>query len=246
MGTSVTLMPLSHPFQAALQARSLAALTGQPVVAGLGTGPQPFVRALRGQAYASPLTAVREYASTVRGLLAGDRVDLRGEYHAMSGALTAMETPPVELGLGVLRPRMAELAGELADVAITWLTPPDYLAEVLVPALTAGAERAGRPRPRVTSVVHVSLDAPDRDHLQVVAAASHAHLRAPHYADMLVDSGTAAVGSADEILRAVSAYRDAGADEVVLSTIGLQAVDGTRASLEALDTLTEARRTADA
>ncbi|MGP4001046.1 LLM class flavin-dependent oxidoreductase [Streptomyces sp. 8N706] len=265
MGTSVTLMPLYHPFQAALQARSLAALTGQPVVAGLGTGPEPFVRALRGRGYASPLTAVREYATVVRGLLGGDRVDLSGKYHAMGGALTVMETPAVELGLGVLRPRMAELAGELADVAITWLTPPSYLAEVLIPALSRGAERAGRPRPRVASVVHVSLDAPHRNHVQVVSAASHAHLRAPHYADMLhhagvevdrddlaktaarlVRSGTAAAGSVDDVLRAVSAYRNAGADEVVLSTIGIQVVDGTHASVEALNTIIEAQRTLDA
>ncbi|MFF9351623.1 LLM class flavin-dependent oxidoreductase [Streptomyces sp. NPDC014734] len=261
MGTGVTLMPLRHPFQAALQARSLAALTGQPFVAGLGTGPEPFVVSLRGQRYASPLTAVREYAGIVRDLLAGKVVDLVGEYHAMGGALVAMDTPPVELGLGVLRPRMAELAGELADVAITWLAPPDYLAEVIVPALAGGAERAGRPRPRVAAVVHVSTDAPGRDHERTVLAATHAHLQAPHYADMLrragidtdphdlakaagrlIGSGTVAVGGADEVLRAVDAYHEAGADEVVLSTIGIQTLDGTRASLEALDTLTAARR----
>ncbi|MEV6419719.1 LLM class flavin-dependent oxidoreductase [Streptomyces sp. NPDC051662] len=265
MGTSLSLMPLRHPFQAALQARSLAALTGQPVVAGLGTGPEPFVRALRGHGYTSPLTAVREYATIVRGLLAGDRVDLAGDYYAMAGALTALRTPPVELGLGVLRPRMAELAGELADVAITWLTPPAYLAEVIIPALAAGAERAGRPRPRVTAVVHVSLDAPDRDHVRIVRAATHAHLGTPHYADMLrragieldrndlsknvtrlIESGTAAVGGADDVVRAVSAYREAGVDEVVLSVIGIQAVDGTDASLEALGTIIEAQRTTHA
>ncbi|MGK5447328.1 LLM class flavin-dependent oxidoreductase [Streptomyces radiopugnans] len=265
VGTSVALMPLRHPFQAALQARSLAALTQRPVVAGLGTGPGPFVRALRGRGYTSPLTAVREYITIVRGLLAGDRVDLAGDHFTMAGSLTAMRTPPVELGLGVLRRRMAELAGEVADVAITWLTPPSYLAEVIIPALTAGARRAGRPRPRVTAVVHVSLDAPGRDHVQVVSAAAHAHLKAPHYADMLrragievdphdlpktvarlIESGTAAAGSADDVVRALSAFRKVGVDEVVLSVLGTQAVDGTHASLEALGTIIEAQRTADA
>ncbi|MFE1312194.1 LLM class flavin-dependent oxidoreductase [Streptomyces sp. NPDC058755] len=261
MGTSVALMPLRHPLQAALQARSLAALTGQPFVAGFGTGPEPFVRSLRAQGYTSPLTAVREYTTIVRDLLAGDMVGLAGEYFAMGGALPPMKTPPVEVGLGVLRPRMAELAGELADVAITWLAPPHYLAETIVPALARGAERAGRPRPRVAAVVHVSLDGPQRDHENTVLAAVQAHLQAPHYADMLgragidVDSqdlrrtatrligtGTAAVGGADDILRAVTAYREAGADEVVLSTIGMQALEGTHASLDALGALIAAQR----
>ncbi|WP_251056488.1 LLM class flavin-dependent oxidoreductase [Streptomyces sp. ISL-43] len=259
IGTSVALMPLRHPFQAALQARSLAALSGHPVVAGLGTGPAPFVQSLRGSGYASPLGAVREYATIVRNLLAGTVVELPGEYYSMGGALPPMNTPPVELGLGVLRPRMAELAGELADVAITWLTPPNYLAEVIVPALGRGAERAGRPRPRVAAVVHVSVDDVDRDHVRVIQAASHAHLRAPHYQDMLhragvevnlddlagtaarlIDSRTAAVGSVDDILRTVAAYRKAGVDEVVISTVGLQATGGTSTSLAALAAITEA------
>ncbi|MGW0608694.1 LLM class flavin-dependent oxidoreductase [Streptomyces sp. NPDC002640] len=263
MGTSVTLMPLRHPFQAALQARSLAALTGQPFIAGLGTGPEPFVQSLRGKRYESPLTAVREYATVVRGLLEGDTVALVGEYHAMAGGLVPMDTPRVELGLGVLRPRMAELAGELADVAITWLAPPSYLAEVIVPALDTGAARVNRHRPRLAAVVHVSIDAPNRDHEQIVLAASQAHLQAPHYADMLrragievdpqnlakttaelLDSGTVAVGSTDDILHAVAAYREAGADEVILSATGIQAVDGTRASLDALRAITTAQRSA--
>ncbi|MFZ3470965.1 LLM class flavin-dependent oxidoreductase [Streptomyces sp. 4.24] len=260
-GTSVSLLPLRHPFQAALQARSLAALSGHPFVAGLGTGPQPFVEALRGSSYASPLGAVREYTTIVRRLLAGETVDLAGDYYAMHGALPPLDTPPVQLGLGVLRPKMAELAGEISDVAITWLAPPGYLAHTLLPALTRGAERAGRPRPRVTAVVHVSLDAPRRDHARVILAATHAHLRAPHYQAMLrlagidvdtrdllaaatrlIDSGTAAVGSIDDILRTVRAYYAAGADEVVLNTIGLQTVNGTAASLSALDAVTQAVR----
>ncbi|MER6784375.1 LLM class flavin-dependent oxidoreductase [Streptomyces sp. NPDC000658] len=261
LGTSVTLLPLRHPFQAALQARSLAALSGHPFIAGLGTGPQPFVQALRGSSYASPLGAVREYTTIVRRLLAGETVDLAGDYYGMHGALPPLDTPPVQLGLGVLRPRMAELAGEISDVAITWMTPPSYLAQVLLPALARGADRAQRPRPRVTAVVHVSLDAPRRDHTRVILAATHAHLRAPHYQAMLnlagidvdphdllatatrlIDSGTVAVGSIDDILRTVRAYYAAGADEVVLNTIGLQTVNGSAASLTALDAVTQAVR----
>ncbi|WP_405697827.1 LLM class flavin-dependent oxidoreductase [Streptomyces sp. NBC_01185] len=261
MGTSVTLMPLRHPFQAALQARSLAALSEHPFIAGLGTGPQPFVQALCGSSYASPLGAVREYTTIVRCLLNGETVDLSGDYYGMHGALPPLEAPPVQLGLGVLRPKMAELAGEISDVAITWMSPPDYLARILLPALTRGAERAQRPRPRVTAVVHVSLDAPRRDHARVILAAARAHLQAPHYqamlrlagvevdphdllstAERLIESGTVAVGSVEDVLRTVRAYYAAGADEIVLNTIGLQTVNGTAASLSALDAVTRAVR----
>lgn len=65
-GLGVTLMPLRHPYEAALQARSPAMATGQPVIAGFGPGGRLLQR-----------------------------------------------------WLGVLRPGMAGLAGEVADVAVT-------------------------------------------------------------------------------------------------------------------------------
>ncbi|MFF1918368.1 LLM class flavin-dependent oxidoreductase [Streptomyces sp. NPDC058239] len=259
VGTSVALMPLSHPFQAALQARSLAALTGHPVVVGLGTGPEPFVKAMLGSTYRSPLGAVREYASIVRALLDGQVCASSGDYYSARGGLPPMDAPACELGLGVLRPRMAELAGELADVAVTWLTPPCYLGETIVPALARGAERAGRPRPRVAAVVHVSPDAPGRDHVRTVLSCSRPHLQAPHYADTLrgagvpvtpddlrgtterlISSRTVAVGSTEEILTTLFAYREAGVDEVILSAFGIQAEGGTEASRHALGAVLDA------
>lgn len=53
-GLGVTLMPLRHPYEAALQARSLALATGQPVVAT--SGPEPR-RSSRG--CSEPRTAAR-------------------------------------------------------------------------------------------------------------------------------------------------------------------------------------------
>lgn len=38
VGTAVTLLPLRHSYEAALQARSLALPTGRPAVAGYGIG----------------------------------------------------------------------------------------------------------------------------------------------------------------------------------------------------------------
>jgi hypothetical protein len=53
----------------------------------------------------------------------------------MIGAMPTVPAPHVEVGVGVLRERMAMLAGRRADVAITWLTPIRYLDQVLLPAL---------------------------------------------------------------------------------------------------------------
>ncbi|MBB6551248.1 hypothetical protein HD593_006043 [Nonomuraea rubra] len=42
----------------------------------------------------------------------------------------------------MLRPGMARAAGTRADAAITWLTPPSYVRDVLAPALRPPALRA--------------------------------------------------------------------------------------------------------
>ncbi|WP_308016278.1 hypothetical protein [Nonomuraea aurantiaca] len=138
-----------------------------------------------------------------------------------------MSHPPVEVGLGVLRPGMA---GAVADVAITWMTPSHYLEDTLLPALTAGAE--GRPRrPRGATVVHVALAAPGRDPRRLAYRAAAGHLRAPHHTDMLrragmltdpadpragaaalVEAGVYVYGTAVEVAQRLRGHR---ADEIV-------------------------------
>lgn len=256
VGTAVTLLPLRHPFEAAMQARGLALTTGHPVVAGFGVGARQFQQAVLGAPYASPLTAIREYFGIVRGLLAGELVSYDGEYFSMHGGQSPTPEGGVELGAGVLRPRMAELAGEVADVAITWLTPPGYVRDVLVPHLEKGAARAGREVPRVVSVVPVALERADRDPVELVLKANGRHLQAPHYGDMLrqagvpLDAGDPAVGARglldaggfvygdpEGVAGQLGAYVEAGTDEVAVHMSGPVAGQPVTESIEELRAL---------
>lgn len=257
VGLGVTLMGLRHPYDAALQARSLAMVTGHPVVAGFGPGGRSFQQALADRPYASPLTASREYLTAVRRALAGETLDLHGEYVTFRGRLSPTPAPTVELGLGVLRPGMARLAGEVADVAITWLAPPAYLRDTLVPALRQGAEAAGRPVPRVTAIVPLALARTDREAAEFALAGNGAHLRAPHYRDMLRRAG-AGIGAEDSLETAAKSlvacdafltgtpsrvadllrgYADAGVDELVINVTGVHALCGQQAALDELKTV---------
>jgi alkanesulfonate monooxygenase SsuD/methylene tetrahydromethanopterin reductase-like flavin-dependent oxidoreductase (luciferase family) len=249
MGSSVTLLPLRHPYQAAVEARSLAVLTGRPYVAGFGAGDPEFTANLAGRPYRSPRRAVEEYLSAVRALLDGRAVEHEGEHFTVHGMLLPAEHPGVEVGAGVLRPMMARTAGAVADVAITWLVPAGYLGGVLFPALRAGAQ--GRPRPpRVVSVVHVAVERSGRDIGRLVRVATGAHLEAGHYADMLrragvelaglgpadvsralLDAGAFVAGKPDEIAAELRRFHEAGADEVVLNSCGVLATEGPGAAL---------------
>ncbi|MFI5981380.1 LLM class flavin-dependent oxidoreductase [Streptomyces sp. NPDC051555] len=255
-GLGVTLMPLRHPYEAALQARSLALATGQPVIAGFGPGAPSLQQALRGAPYRKPLTAAREYLTAVRGLLAGEVVRMAGEYVTCEAQLAPFPSAPVELGLGVLRPAMARLAGEVADVAITWLTPAAYLRDTVLPALREGAAKAGRPVPRLTAIVPLALARTDRAPGEIALASNAAHLGLPHYVDMLRKSGIGITGTdpaldaralvegrgflsgdTGEILAQLKEYEDAGVDEVVLNVTGVANLYGPQAATEELKTL---------
>ncbi|MEV5238100.1 LLM class flavin-dependent oxidoreductase [Streptomyces cinnamoneus] len=256
VGLGVTLMPLRHPYEAALQARSVALTTGHPVVAGFGPGARPFQQSLLGAPYRSPLTLAREYLTAVRGLLDGKTVESQGEYVAGHMTLPPFPAPKVEVGLGVLRPGMARLAGEVADRAITWLTPASYLRDTVVPAMTEGAATAGRTRPRLTAMVPLALARPGRDAAELALASNGAHMKGPHYIDMLrrsgidvtgtdekanaealVAGGAFLYGDRDELAVQLKAYEEAGVDEIVLNVTGVCNAQGPQAAMDELKTL---------
>ncbi|WP_353112410.1 LLM class flavin-dependent oxidoreductase [Microbacterium sp.] len=220
----VLVTALHHPYAVATALSSIRATTREPVVAGFGPGGRAAQIALTGAPIASPLEHMRGYLTSVR------------EH------LTAAGTEGVSLGLGVLRPRMARLAGEVADVAVCWLAPPRYLAETIVPELAQGAEDSGRARPRVVAYLAAGLGVPPAaagDHLAVAVGA---HLSLPHYrdalgragvdveaalrspeaaVDVLTSAGVYVAGGVEEVRAACARLFRAGADEVVLNLTGV-------------------------
>ncbi|POX63423.1 LLM class flavin-dependent oxidoreductase [Streptomyces sp. Ru62] len=259
LGTAVSLAPLRHPYQAAVEARTVSVLSKAPYVAGYGPGSLDLQERLLPEPYHSPLTAMADYATVMRRLLDGDAVEHRGAAHTTRYALPELPSPRVEVGLGVLRPGMARTAGSCADVAITWLAPLPYLTDRIMPALRAGARAADRPVPRVASVVHLAVRRPGRDLDQVAFAAVGAHLGSAHYADMLrragldvdpgrpreaagrlVGDGVHLSGDPKDIAARLHEYRAAGVDEVILNVTGVFLAEGARAALEDLHAVTTA------
>jgi alkanesulfonate monooxygenase SsuD/methylene tetrahydromethanopterin reductase-like flavin-dependent oxidoreductase (luciferase family) len=270
LGVGLSVMPLNHPYQAALAARSLAALSGKPLSAVFGTGTPVFQEALLGAPYRSPLKAAEGYLTAVARLLDGRSSD-GGKYDGREGgygrsrgthgsAAARLDpalagAPRVELGLGVLQKGMAKLAVRTTDAALTWMTPLPYLRGTLLPAL--GARAAGGPR--VVSVVHVLVYRPGRDVPEMALRATRSHLSGPHYRRALataglnlsesgthtgkeiVDHGVVLAGTAREIAARISAYWAVGIDEVVLNPCALVG-EGTEEALRDLLEITAACR----
>ncbi|GAA2462495.1 LLM class flavin-dependent oxidoreductase [Streptomyces lavendulocolor] len=260
LGTSVALTMLRHPYQAAVEARSISALSGAPYVAGFGPGARNFQASLLGQPYERPLKMVAEYATLVRKLLDSEVLSHQGDYFTATTGMLHVPAPAAEVGLGVLRPGMARTVGEVADVAITWLTPHWYIADQLIPAIGEGVRRAGRTdTPRVASVVHAAVTRPGRNLRRIVFAAAGPHLTSEHYTDMLRRAGVEvsasdplkgaeellrrevfASGTVEDIANVVRAHRENGVDEVIINVCGVYLTEGTQAGLRDLREILEA------
>lgn len=232
IGIAVNVIPMHNPLSATQSVRAIASATQHGVKVCYSVGDPVAQERFTGQRYASSLTATREFLTVVRELLTGERVRHAGTYFTVDARLPAPDlSHRVRLGIGVLRPGMARLAGEIADTAATWLTPPTYLRDVLVPALEEGAIKAGRTgRPELVVPVHAILAAPGRDAGVLAEVAIGKHLRTPSYRKLLdlaglghiVDKGPAAAlesglvtyGDADAVAERVRDIAAAGADEI--------------------------------
>ncbi len=244
--SGVQLMGLRHPFKAAVDARSTAIVSGHEYLLGLGSGSLAFRRSL-GMGTARPVSDARDYVTSVRAVLrAGAGAGPTGD--KMADVIPRFPSPPVRVGLGVLGPRMAEAAGAVADAAITWLAPRSYIADALIPAMTASS---GSARPTVTAVVHCAVRRPGIDAERTVTSVVGAHLSGAHYQRMLRRAGLPidttdvsanartllaenvfVVGSPEDIADEIAAYTDAGVDEVAVNVGGVFLTRGASAAID--------------
>lgn len=184
VGIGTALAALRTPYDAALQARSLAMLLGERVDVAYGAADPAFVTSITGAPLARPATYTAEYARLVRQLLDGDLAVSDLERLRMSAQLPPVAHPEVQVGAGVLRPGMARRARD-TDFAVTWLSPPGYVRDTLLPALT----RPDGSRPRVVSHIHLAVERPGRNPYLLAQMGCGNHLAREHYVSMLRQAG---------------------------------------------------------
>jgi alkanesulfonate monooxygenase SsuD/methylene tetrahydromethanopterin reductase-like flavin-dependent oxidoreductase (luciferase family) len=115
---------------------TLASLAPGRILVGVGVSSPLVVERWHGRTFESPLPYVRRYLPDLRRALDGERLE--------SGFRLGLDLEQrVPIVLAAMRPRMIELAGELADgVFLTWCPPDEAPARVAL--ARRGAERAGR------------------------------------------------------------------------------------------------------
>ncbi|WP_283136443.1 LLM class flavin-dependent oxidoreductase [Rhizohabitans arisaemae] len=133
-----------HPALLAMELGSLAELGPGRVRAQLGLGDARLVGRIGG--VANSLQVVREYVEATRRCLAGEPLDGQWANHVFDSFRRAPAPAPPALDVMAIRPRMLELAAEIADgVSLSTGASAAYLAET-VERVERALEKHGRPR----------------------------------------------------------------------------------------------------
>jgi F420-dependent oxidoreductase-like protein len=154
LGTCVVPTYPRHPLALAQEARVVGELAPGRFRLGVGPSHRFVMEDALGIPFRKPLTHLREYIQLLKlALQRGSQVEFEGEFFKVRADWGQPLGIPIMAS--ALQRKSFELAGEVADGAISGLCPLDYIEHVALPALNAGAARAPRSRPPM--VMHVVL-----------------------------------------------------------------------------------------
>jgi F420-dependent oxidoreductase-like protein len=151
LGTSIAQISARVPSMAAMTALTMAALSGDRFVLGLGVSGPQVVEGLQGVPFGKPLTRLREYLDILDLAFAGEKLEYAGSVYTLprpggEGKALRLSQPAntsIPVYLATLGPKGLELTGERADGWLGTSFVPES-AEAFLEPMRAGAQRAGR------------------------------------------------------------------------------------------------------
>jgi 5,10-methylenetetrahydromethanopterin reductase len=162
VGTAVVPTYPRHPAALAQQARTVAAAVDGRLVLGIGLSHKIVIEDMFGCDFSRPILHMREYLDVLLPLLDGQPVSFTGTTVRANIGLTTPSPGRVPVVVAALGVQMLRLAGERTDGTVLWMTGPATVRDHIVPEITAAAEQAGRPGPRVVCILPVCVtDDPD-------------------------------------------------------------------------------------
>jgi F420-dependent oxidoreductase-like protein len=230
VGTAVVPVQPRHPVALAQQALSTQAACGGRLSLGLGVSHHWVIEDMLGLPYERPVATLRAHLDVLEVAFAGPGpVDVENELFRVHNPLDITDLGPTPVLLAALGPVMLRLAGARADGTILWMADERAIGEHIAPAITAAAEEAGRPSPRIVAGVPVCLCSPaevDEAVARTNRVLSEAEV-SPNY-QALLDRGDArqvgdllAAGTEESIEKRLRSFADAGATDVSVRVVAI-------------------------
>jgi F420-dependent oxidoreductase-like protein len=227
LGTGVLPIYSRTPVATAQAAVTVDDFSGGRHILGIGVSHRPVVEGWFGTAIDKPVREMREYVSLLRAFFRAEEPPQGERFRSGFQFMGVEPRADLPIYMAALSPAMLRLAGELGDGVVLWLCNPDYIREVVIPEVTKGRERAGKPLEGFDVVAAVPAAVTDdpataREQLRE-SLVTYFHL--PFYQAMIERSGfptdagapdefldrLAGIGDAESARAAVERYREAGA-----------------------------------
>jgi alkanesulfonate monooxygenase SsuD/methylene tetrahydromethanopterin reductase-like flavin-dependent oxidoreductase (luciferase family) len=176
-----------HPLVLAQQALSLYDIASGRLRLGIGPSHQAIIEGIYGLSQTTPLAHLHEYVKVLRAALWEGKIDHHGQFFNV--VITLPRTTQTPVLISTLGKKAFELAGEIADGALSWVCPVPYLLNTGIPALRRAAAANGRSAPPLVAHISVALS---EDRHSVMAAGHRVldmYAKLPFYAKMFADAG---------------------------------------------------------
>ncbi len=151
LGTGIMQISARVPSMTAMTALTLAALSNDRFILGLGASGPQVVEGLHGRPFKAPLSRMKETVEIVRLAFAGEKLEYHGRYHELplpggEGKALRLAQPGndrIPIYLATLGPRSLEYTGAAADGWLGTSFTPEH-ADAHLEHIRRGAEAAGR------------------------------------------------------------------------------------------------------
>lgn len=151
LGSGIMQISARTPSMTAMTALTLATVSGDRFVLGLGASGPQVVEGLQGRPFKAPVTRMRETIEIIKLAFAGEKLAYQGKYHQLplpggEGKALRLSQPgndKIPIYLATLSPKALQLTGEMADGWVGTSFTPDHGAPV-IETIDKGARKAGR------------------------------------------------------------------------------------------------------
>jgi F420-dependent oxidoreductase-like protein len=234
LGTAIIPTYPRHPVVLAQEVLALHDIAPGRLRLGIGPSHRVIVEDIYGLPQTTPLVHLREYVKVLHSILRDGKVDHHGEFFNV--VIEFPRTAQIPVLISTLGKKAFQLAGEIADGALSWVCPVPYLLHTGIPLLRKAATANGRSNPPPL-VAHVPVAlSQDRDSVMVAGHKMfEVYSKLPFYAKMFVDAGFPLTsdnkvtddlvnnmiisGNEDTIATSLTKLLDAGLDELMVSLV---------------------------
>jgi F420-dependent oxidoreductase-like protein len=188
LGTSILPTYPRHPVVLAQQVLALHDIAPDRLRLGIGPSHRAIIEDIYGLPQTKPLVHLREYVKVLHSILWEGKVDHHGEFFNI--VIEFPHKAQIPVLISTLGKKAFELAGEVADGALSWMCPIPYLLQTGIPSLRKAVAANGRSNtPPLVAHVPVAFS---QDHNSVMVAGHKMfdmYAKLPFYVKMFADAG---------------------------------------------------------